>query len=107
MIYVAHTCRAAPAGLPGEAKFALPSPDAKEDVELRMSLRGFVKEVTNPDGPMEKDGPPQRQTEIVRVAVQALALLASTEKTNKAISEAFQFIDAAPKLKGGEVRRNL
>lgn len=107
VLNVAHATRAARAGTPGESTFRLPSLDGKGEAELRLSLRRFAEKATSTEPRTKKDGPAQRQTEIVRVAVQALALFASTDKTNKAITEAFEFIRAVPKLEPSVVSTGL
>ena len=105
LLNVAHATRAARAGTPGESTFRLPSLEGKGEAELRLSLRRFAEKATSAE--TKKDGPAQRQTEIVRVAVQALALFASTDKTNATITDAFEFIRAVPELDPAAVSPGL
>jgi hypothetical protein len=93
--------RSSHAGLPGQPKFYIPALD--KDAELSRSLVKFTERLVG----CERTDPSKRHSHIIKMATQALALLASTEKTNVALGRALKFIEGASTLQPSDVKEGM
>jgi len=102
-VLICVTERPSNTGLPGESTFHIPS--LEKDPELQTQLREFTRKLVT--GTEKVVDPSKRHPVLLQLSTQALALLASTEITNRAIGQTLTFIKGASDLSRAQVQEGI